>query len=119
MLTLSFGYKKPQNTDTGDVVFPALEADIQQLNDHIHDNITSALLFTKTQTISSGPWGAYIPGILRQLVTVPTGYSFDTCDVWFKLSTGQIVYPSIERVSSTTYYIYTNDGSLSYTAFYR
>ena len=29
MLTLTYGYKKPQLDDTGDDFFPAVEADIQ------------------------------------------------------------------------------------------
>lgn len=44
MITLSYGYEKPQNGDTGDVFFPALERDIQRLNDHTHDGVNSPFI---------------------------------------------------------------------------
>lgn len=121
MVTLSYGYLKPQSPDTGDVFFPALAADIQQLNDHTHDGVTSAPLAAQTQSILAANWAA-APiggGVYRQLLTVPAGMSFDVAQIWWKLSSGQYVYPSVERVSATTYYVYTNDNSLTYTAYYR
>jgi hypothetical protein len=57
MLTLSYGFKKPQVPDQGGVVFPALEANWQQVNDHNHDGVNSALiagLSLPTQTGNSG-----------------------------------------------------------------
>ncbi len=121
MLTLTMGYKKPQNPDTGDVFFPALENNIQQLNDHAHNGVNSQLLASTSQTVQSASWAAapIAGGVYRQLITAPTGYSIDQCEMWFKLSSGETVYPAIERQSSTTYYIYTNDNSKTYTAFYR
>lgn len=121
MITLSMGYKKPQYPDTGDVWFPAMEQNIQQVNDHTHNGTNSQLLASTTQTIASGSWLA-APiggGVYRQLVTMPAGYSFDQCEIWFQLSTGEVVLPSVERQSSTTFYIYTNDNSKTYKAFYR
>lgn len=121
MQTLSMGYKKPDNGDTGDVFFSAMSNNMQLLNDHTHDGVTSKLLGCTTQSILAASWAA-APiggGVFRQLMTVPTGYSFDTCSIWFKTSAGIVVYPSIERVSSTTFYIYINDSSLALTAFYR
>ena len=121
MQTLSYGFKKPENDDRGDLFFPAMEENMQQLNDHTHNGVNSALLATTSQTILSASWvaAAIGGGLYRQLITVPTGFSYDTADIWFKLSTGEYVYPSIERASSTTYYIYTNDNSLTYVARYR
>lgn len=119
MLTLSYGYKKPQNPDTGDLFFPALEADIQQLNDHNHDGTNSAPLASGVQDALSGSWVATSGGMYRQLMTVPSGLSYDTCNIWVKRSTGEFVYPTIERVSATTFYLYTNDNSLAYKVFYR
>lgn len=121
MQMLSMGYKKPANADTGDVFFPAMADNIQLLNDHNHDGVTSKPLSSVSQSILSANWVA-APiggGVYRQLITVPTGLSFDIAEVWFKLSTGQVLYPSVERVTSTTYYIYSNDNSLNVTAFYR
>lgn len=121
MTTLSMGFLKPANGDTGDVFFPAMAANIQQLNDHTHDGLTSKLLTSTTQSVLSANWVA-APiggGIYRQLMTVPAGYSLDVASLWFRLSTGEYVYPSVERQSSTTYFIYVNDNSLNITAFYR
>jgi len=121
MLILSKGYKLPQTPDTGDVVFPALQFNIQRLNDHTHDGVNSQLLASANTPILSGNWVA-APiggGVFRQTVTMPAGYSYDQASIWFKLSTGEFVYPSVERISATQYWIYTNDNSLNYTAYYR
>lgn len=121
MLILSMGFKKAQNPDTGDVFFPAMAFNVQQLNDHTHNGVNSQLLATTNQTIAAGSWAA-APiggGVYRQLVNIPAGFSIDQCDLWFRLSSGEYVYPSVERQSSTSYYIYTNDNSKIYTAFYR
>lgn len=121
MLTLTKGFKKPQSPDTGDIFFPAMEQNIQQLNDHTHDGTTSQLLSTNTQNILAANWVA-APiggGQYRQLITVPTGFSYDVADIWFKLSTGELVFPTVERASATTYYVYTIDNSQTYVANYR
>ena len=122
MIILSYGYKKPQNPDTGAVFWPALEFDIQRLNDHTHNGVDSAPL-VKTQTISSASWGADLGGgSYRQLITLPntasTVLTFDAVSIEIRLASGTVIYPTIEKVSSTTYYIYTNDNSLTYTAVY-
>lgn len=121
MITLSKGYKKPQNPDTGDVWFPALELDIQMLNDHNHDGVNSQPLATLVQSILAASW-VVAPqggGLYRQLLTVPTGLSYDTCEIWVLRSTGERAYPTLERASSTTFYLYTNDNSLAYSVQYR
>ena len=121
MTTLSMGYELPANGDTGDVFFAGMQTNITQLNNHTHDGSTSQFLSTQTQSILSANWTA-APiggGVYRQLLAVPAGMSFDVCQVWFKLSTGQIVYPSVERASSTTFYVYVNDNTLNLTAYYR
>lgn len=121
MQTLSYGYKKPQDPDTGDVVFPGMEGNIQQVNDHAHNGTDSAPLATRSVSVLSASWAA-APiggGSYRQAVTVPTGLSYDSCNIWFKLSTGQYVYPSVERISASQFYVYTNDNTLTYTAYFR
>lgn len=121
MNTLSYGYLQPTNPDTGDIFFPAIASDIAQLNNHNHDGVTSAPLATQTQTIASANWtSAPIGGgLYQQTITVPTGLSYDSCQIWFKLSTGQYVFPSVSRVSSTQYILFTNDNTQTYSAFYR
>ena len=121
MQTLSMGFFKPQNGDTGDVFFPDLSSNFQQLNDHTHNGTNSQLLASTTQTITSGAWSAAAigGGLYQQTVSMPAGFNYGQCQIWFQLSTGEYVYPSVTKVSSTSYTVYTNDNTLTYVAFYR
>lgn len=126
MLTLSHGYKKPQDgVDAGSVWFPAMEGNIQQLNDHTHNPTNAgndgAQLFLQTQSILSANWSAASigGGMYQQTVTMPSPYQYDTTDMSFRLSTGEIWYPTIVRQSANTYQIFCNDNSLTATALYR
>ena len=124
MLTLSYGFKKPQTGDNGSVFFPALEDDIQQLNDHTHNGtnsskITIGALTQTTQTIAAGSWGA-VTGGFRQLVTIPGSLQFDDVVISFRDSTSGNYYDglTVEKVSGTTYYVYINDNSITLKAYY-
>jgi hypothetical protein len=121
MQTLSKGFKKPANPDTGDIFYDALALNAQLTNDHTHDGSNSTLLATTTATIQSASWSATagLSGIYEQTITVPAGFTYDNAQIWFKLSSGEFVYPSTARVSSTQYKVYTANNSLTYTAFYR
>lgn len=123
MQTLSYGYKLPETNDKGPVVFPALEDDIQQLNDHTHDGANSAKLDAKSidsiqQTLASGSWVGVANNQYRQLVTVPAGIDYDKINIGFRIANGDYVYPTVERVSSTQYYVYTNDNTQNYLVRY-
>lgn len=121
MLTLSYGYKKPEDTDTGDVVFPALEANWQQVNDHAHNGVNSAPLTSQTRQALAASWVA-APiggGVYRQNVIAPTNYSWLTAQFQVRLSTGEIVYPDLEVVDATNMFVYTNDNTVQYTIFVR
>lgn len=124
MLTLSHGYLKPQNgVDQGVVVFPAMETNIQKMNDHTH-NVTAndgAQLAVLTQSILSANWLAAPVGggVYYQTITMPTGMLYDSTDIFFRLSTGQIFLPTIVRLSATQYNIFINDQSKTVTALYR
>jgi hypothetical protein len=122
--TLSYGYVKPQTGDRGSVFFPALEANIQQLNDHDHDGTDSAKLTTAssnvmTESILAASWGATIGnGQYRQLITLPVTLSYDTIQIFFRNSSGETVFTKHTKASSSTYYVYTNDDALALTAVY-
>lgn len=123
MLTLSFGFKKPQTGDKGSVFFPALETNFQLLNDHTHNGSNSAKLTAAsstvvTQAISSASWASQGDGMYRQTITLPGTLKYDECQIGMKLSTGAQVFPQVEKVSATTYYVYVNDNSLDLTAVY-
>lgn len=117
--TLSKGYKKPSAPAYGDTVFPAMEENIQLMNDHTHNGTNGALIANTAQSVSSADWGSDLGGgTYRQLLTVPTGFAYDTARMQVRRSTGEAVFPTIERASSTTFYLYTNNNSISYTINY-
>ena len=125
-VTLSHGYIQPQNPDTGDTFWANLAADILLMNAHIHDGSLGQILPTVTQTISSGSWASPVSGdpfygqsgIYYQLITVPTQFSFDSVELAFRLSNGTKIYPTIIRVSSSQYKVYTNDNTQNFVAVY-
>ncbi len=121
MQTLSKGVFKPDNGDTGDVFFPDMAANCDWMNNHTHNGTNSQLLASTTQAILSAAWAAapIAGGLYVQTVTMPSGFSYDSCEIWFKLSSNEYVFPSIERASATTFKIYTNDNTLAYVANYR
>jgi len=123
MITLSFGFKKPETGDTGPIVFPALEGNIQQLNDHTHNGTNSAKIPSSSLTplqesVASGSWALVADGIYSQTITLPAALSYDTTVFTVRLPSGDLVYPNIEKVSSTQYDIFTNDSSLGFEVSY-
>lgn len=117
MQTLSYGYKKPENGDKGQPLFDDLAANIQRVNDHNHDGVNSPPLTAQSlqgiqNTILAANWVAFGPtGHYRQLVTMHPGFNFDTCFLSFRLSTGEYIYPTVEKFSATQYYVYTTDNT--------
>lgn len=117
--TLSKGYKKPSNPTSGDLFFPAMEDNIQLMNDHVHNGVTGAITPSATGTALSTDWGSDLGGgSYRQVITMPTGFSFDTTNIQVRRSTGEMVYPTIEKISSTTFYLYTNNNGIAYNILY-
>lgn len=121
MQTLSYGYKKPETNDKGSVVFPALEALIQQLNDHAHNGINSAKVsssnLTKTtQTISSSNWTLVSGGHYTQTLTLPGALVFDDLIFTFKLDSGAPVFPTVTKISTSQYAVAFDDNTLNLTA---
>jgi hypothetical protein len=120
MQTLSNGYKLPATGERGSVFYPALEDNITLSNSHAHtgsdgEQIDAKHLSKTTSTIASASWAAVSghTGTYRQLLTLPSGFTWDACEMKFTLSTlGHVIYPSIEKVSATTYYVYFNDNTL-------
>ncbi len=126
--TLSYGFQKPVTGDKGSVFWPILESDIQKLNDHTHNGsnsakITAASQTAVTQAVTSGSW-TLVSGSYRQLVTLPAGLTnnggtVDDFSLQFRnAANGRVVLLSSEKVSGSTYYLYTNDNTLNVTAVY-
>jgi hypothetical protein len=124
MQTLSYGYKLPETGDQGATLFDALEDNITRLNDHNHDGVDSQQLTAQSivgvaQTITSAGWSASgATGHYRQQVTLPAGFDFDLVQIGFRTTAGAQIYPTVERISDTQYYVYTIDNTLSYVALY-
>ena len=122
MLTLSKNYLKPQNgVDAGSVWFPAMETNIQLLNDHTHNGSDAAQIAVTTQSILAANWVA-APiggGLYKQTITMPSPFQYDSTDIFFRLSTGEIWVPTVTRAGANSYVIYINDNTLAVTAFYR
>jgi len=123
MLTLTYGYKKPETNDLGPVVFPALEDNIDRLNSHNHDGSNSSKIPTSslthaTQSIPAGSWALVAGGLYKQTVTLAASLNFDNLSLQFRLSSGDLVYPTVVRVSTSQYDIYLNDNTETLTAVY-
>ncbi len=118
---LSKGYILPQTGDKGSVWFPALEDDIEQLNSHNHDGVNSeqipgSSIASGTADILPADWVAFGTGY-RFLVTLPSGFTVDGSHKEFRLvgapADGGLIFPTIEKVSANTMYVYSNDATIT------
>ena len=124
MIVLSYGYKQPENGDKGSVWFPALNDNITRLNSHNHDGSNSAQLSSTSilkgsVSILAINWTSNGTGSFKQDVTVPSGYNMDDYNIEFRLSGSHIIYPTVERLTATTFRVYTLDNTLAYEAVFR
>lgn len=124
MQTLSNGYLKPDSGDRGNVFFPALENNIQRLNDHTHngsnsEKLTSEALVALLDSTSLVPanWTLHSSGLYRAPVVMPGSTVFDTTTVSLRLN-GKPLYGDIEKLTINTFYVYVNDPSISVTVLY-
>lgn len=123
---LSYLFKKPQTGDKGSVFWPALEEDIQKMNDHTHNGSNSSRLVgssisATTQAITAGVWVPVVVGSLyRQQVTLPGTMLYDDYLIVFKdqATPKSQLFLSTEKISSNSYYVFINDSSKSITAYY-
>lgn len=119
MQTLSHGYEKPANPDTGEAFWQALERNIQRMNDHTHDGQDGEQIAATVDDVLAANWGTDLGnGTYRQLITLPDPMEFDSTRIEVRRSTGEVAYPDMVKVSDTTFYIYTNDNSVSYKVSY-
>ena len=123
IVTLTYGLKRPQTGDQGAALFTALQDNITRIDGHDHDGsdspkLTAASTTTVLQTIASASWVSTSQGNYRQLITLPGTLLMAEISMQFRTSGNHIVFPTIEWVSTTTYYVYTNDNSTLFTAVY-
>lgn len=127
--TLSYGFVKPATGDKGSTFWGQLEGDIQQLNDHNHNGTNSVKLsaasaISTKQSISSGSWSSQGAGMYRQTITLPAALTnvsgiYDDYNILMRnAANGRPLVLTLEKVTSTTYYVYINDNTLDLTAVY-
>lgn len=115
MIVLSNGYKLPETGDFGDVWFPALEDNIQRVNDHTHDGSNSNKLPATSltgviQTISSGSF-AGSAGVFTATITV-FGGTVDVDNKHFIFrdpTTKEPLYLKYTKVSATQIEVTINE----------
>lgn len=124
MQTLSNGYLLPETGDRGNVFFPALESNIQRLNDHSHngsdsERLTIEALEGSTDTTSLVPanWVLQANELYRAPVTMPGNRLFDTTTISLRAN-NKPLYGDIEKVTINTFYVYVSDPTLSVTVLY-
>lgn len=114
MIVLSKGFKLPETGDFGDVWFPAIEDNIQQLNDHTHNGSDSAKIAStgveaqKVQVLAAA-FADQGDGYWRATVNLPAGADYDKLQVLARdPASGEAVYLRHAKVSTTQAYVYTN-----------
>lgn len=122
MQTLTYGLKKPTTGDTGATVFPAMEGNITQLDAHNHNGtnspkLTAGASVALTATLLAASWIATSNGNYRQAVTLPASLSYDTTKISTRVADVEVV-AKIEKISSSQYYVYSNDNTVDFLAVY-
>lgn len=120
MQTLSYGSKKPQTGDGGAIFWPALEDNISLSDGHTHNGsnsplLTSASIVSVKVTAPSAAWVHVGGGTYRQAVDMPAGMTFDDYSITVKDSSGNILYLTVEQITTTSFYVYINDNTLTLT----
>jgi hypothetical protein len=116
MLTLSYGFQKPQTNDRGNIVFPALEQNFQQLNDHDHNGvnskpINSSFLEKTNVSVPAINWALVAGGHYTQTVTLPLALEYDKVILTFRLTDGTQVHPTVKKASLTQFTVDFDDPS--------
>lgn len=130
MQVLSFGYKQPETGDRGSVWFPALNFDVQRLNDHNHDGTNSTKLTGAAITGLTGPtilaagWVAVAgqAGTYSQDVNMPAGTLYDDYVPTFRIfgggSAGKLLALTVNKLAGAQYRIFINDNTLDLSVLY-
>jgi hypothetical protein len=129
MLTLTYLLKQMEDNDPSEDWFQAIADNFAAIDAHNHNGVNSPLLTSAiavaltTQTLLAAAWVALGDGRYRQLVTLPTisgtPLQYDNVSMEFKIaSTGHVIYPTVEKASANTYYVYSVDNTLDFTALY-
>jgi len=114
--------KKPESGDTGSELFEALENDIEILDDHDHDGVTSEKLNTLstvayTISIDTNDWVAY-NNIYKKIVNMPTGHNYSDYIIIIKDNSGDQIFCDIEdNDNNTSFIVYHMNNTTELTAY--
>lgn len=107
--------KFPETGDRGTVFCPAISENFETLDIHNHNGVNSPLIvssaISKTEiNLLIAGWSLHSSGDYRQLVTLTGDYTFDNsvikCVIASGSNLGREINPTIEKVTSTTFYVY-------------
>lgn len=119
---LNNGYKKPNNGESGAIFCPVLEDNWERVADHTHDGTDSTKIIAsnitkQTATAASGASWTADGELYFQIITLPTGYAYDTtkieCRVGSGSDDGNVIYPTISKISDSQFKLWVNDNSIA------
>ena len=123
--TLTYGRKIPSTGESGAPAFQILEDNITRDDGHNHDGVNSPSLTAQafvgvSDTILAAGWATYGGpiGHYRQAVTMHPGFLFNSTKMGFRTSAGQYIYQTVERITNTSYYVYSTDNTQDFIAIY-
>ncbi|WP_417353607.1 hypothetical protein [Flavobacterium alkalisoli] len=123
MITLSYGYRLPENKDFD--FWPHLEFNIQRLAEHKHDGSDSAKIPTynlkdATVDVLKENW-VESNGVYSQTITIPVGYSPITSRIIFKATEGlldnQVVNCDYSVSGAETITVFSLDNTYNMKAY--
>ena len=81
--------------------------------------LNSTALVAVQQSVTSAGWVASgATGHYRQAITLPAGFEFDLIQIGFRKTTGEVILPTVEKIDSTQYYVYSTDNTLALSVVY-
>ena len=124
--TTTYGYKLPADGDLGSTFWNDLEDDISRLDAHTHNGTNSpkitAASVNSTRDAAAITWAVLGGAEFRATITVPAGivvpYGSSTGQIPLFIASNEIVFLKWLAISTTQYYVYSNDNTLAFTVFY-
>ena len=115
MQILSNGYQKPETGDFGSEFFPALEQNIQLMNDHNHNGTNGekiSALFVEAAPVVAVTAASFTDqgnGYHRALAVVPGGQQADNfMPLMRDPVTKEQIFGRVEKNSATSFFVYLN-----------
>lgn len=112
----------PSPADRGTTFCPAISSNFASLDTHSHNGLDSPLISAKslakgTINILSTSWIACGENEFSQIVTMPSGYLFDSSIIRFIISSGDFVGCEVslspKKISTNSFEVYTSFPNLN------